>query len=91
MAGATSAGGGQPAAEPRFLPPGTNSITTSHYLARILQEMTKCVNDVGGTEMSSEAGAGLKKLLETARWKFEDVLGFTWLRGNVTPLAVAVR
>jgi exocyst complex component 2 len=85
MAVITSPGGGSAAVEPPFLPPGTNSLTTSFYLARILQEITECINDVGATEMSSEAGAGLKELLETSRWKFEDALGYTWLRGIVLP------
>ena len=82
MAVATSPGGNTTMVEPSFLPPGTNSLSTSFYLARILQEITECINDIGATEMSTEAGAGLKELLDAARGRFEDALGYTWLRGQ---------
>ena len=78
----TSPGGTTTEVEPSFLPPGTNSLSTSFYLARVLQEIVDCVNDIGATEMSTEAGAGLKELLDATRGRFEDSLAYTWLRGQ---------
>lgn len=86
MAVVSSPGGSVTMAEASFLPPGTNSLSASFYLSRILQEITECVNDIGATEMSSEAGVGLKELLDATRSKFEDALGFTWLRGQFLAL-----
>lgn len=67
--------------EPKFIPSGTNSLTTNYYLLKILQEINECIGDLGASDISSEAGAGLKELIDSVRWKFEDVLAFTWIRG----------
>ncbi|KAF8512663.1 exocyst complex component Sec5-domain-containing protein [Hysterangium stoloniferum] len=80
MAVMAPASGDSKGAEPKFIPPGTNSLTSGFYLSRILQEISECINDVGAAEVSSEAGAGLRELLDSARWKFIDVLGHTWMR-----------
>lgn len=66
---------------PSFVPRGSDSLTTSHYLVKLLAEMTDCVNEVVAMEVSPEATTGLKTLLETARWKFEEALCKVWLRG----------
>ncbi|GJJ10531.1 hypothetical protein Clacol_004757 [Clathrus columnatus] len=68
--------------EPSFLPPGSNSLTTSFYLARILQEINDCVNELLTTDMSNDFSAILQELLDSARWKFLDVLSFTWIRDS---------
>ena len=67
---------------PAFLPAGSDSLTTSHYLVKLLAEMTDCVNEVVAMEVSPEATTGLHTLLETARWKFEEALCEVWLRGE---------
>ncbi|KZS97149.1 hypothetical protein SISNIDRAFT_406460 [Sistotremastrum niveocremeum HHB9708] len=67
-----------------WLIPGTNSITTAYYLNRILSELSDYIGEIGSisTEVTQgETGdAGLKGLLDSMRWKFEDVLSYTWLR-----------
>ncbi|TFY51780.1 hypothetical protein EVG20_g10840, partial [Dentipellis fragilis] len=65
---------------PPLLPVHSNVLTTAHYLMRVLGEVQECVNDVGAMEISGETGASLKGLLESARWRFEDVLVQAWLR-----------
>ena len=87
----TSPGGTAKMEEPSFLPPGTNSLLTSFYLVRILQDIAECVNDIGATEISSEAGAGLKELLDATRGRFEDVLAYTWLRGHFLPPLLIIK
>ena len=67
---------------PTFLPAGSDSLTTSHYLVKLLAEMTDCVNEIAAMEVSPEATTGLHTLLETARWKFEEALCEVWLRGG---------
>ncbi|KAI0694957.1 exocyst complex component Sec5-domain-containing protein [Cytidiella melzeri] len=65
---------------PPLLPRDSNSLTTAHHLMKILGEIQETVNEVNGMEISSEAGASLKGFLESARWKFEDILVHGWLR-----------
>ena len=67
---------------PAFLPAGSDSLTTSHYLIKLLAEMTDCVNEVVAMDVSPEATTSLHTLLETARWKFEEALCEVWLRGE---------
>lgn len=64
-----------------FVPPHSNSLCTGLYANRILSEILDCIADIGGAEISSEATVGLKNLVESARWRFEDVLCETWARG----------
>lgn len=63
------------------LPKNSSSLSTAHYLMKILGDIQETVNDLNAMDISSEAGMGLKNLLETARWRFEDILVGTWLRG----------
>ncbi|OSD08742.1 hypothetical protein PYCCODRAFT_1448893 [Trametes coccinea BRFM310] len=65
---------------PPLFPKDSNSLTTAHHLMKILGEIQDSVNDVTGMEISSEATSILKNLLESARWKFTDLLVNAWLR-----------
>ncbi|KAI0336755.1 hypothetical protein GY45DRAFT_1315389 [Cubamyces sp. BRFM 1775] len=65
---------------PPLFPKSSNSLTTAHHLMKILGEIQDSVNDVAGMEISSEASSTLKNLLESARWKFADLLVNAWLR-----------
>jgi hypothetical protein len=48
----------------------------------MLGEVQDSVNEVNGMEISGEAASGLKSLLESVRWRFEDILNHAWLRGR---------
>ncbi|KAI0371254.1 hypothetical protein BV20DRAFT_1120669 [Pilatotrama ljubarskyi] len=65
---------------PPLFPKSSNSLTTAHHLMKILGEIQDSVNDVTGMEISGEATSSLKSLLESARWKFSDILVNAWLR-----------
>ncbi|KAF7350428.1 Exocyst complex component SEC5 [Mycena venus] len=62
------------------LPTNSNSLCTAHYLMKILGEVQETVNDLNAMEISNEAASGLKSLLESAKWRFEDLLITAWLR-----------
>lgn len=70
-----------PAALASFVPASCNSISAGFYSNRILTEILECVADLPGADISSEATLGLKNLLESARWRFEDALCEIWARG----------
>ncbi|TFY53460.1 hypothetical protein EVJ58_g9441 [Rhodofomes roseus] len=67
-------------ATPPLLPRDSNSLTTAHQLMRVIGEIQDSVNDVNGMEIANEASSSLKGLLESARWKFEDIVIHGWLR-----------
>jgi len=81
-----SSPGGSNNNQPPLLPTDSNSLATAQYLIRILGEVQDGVNELNGMEISNEAVSGLKNLLESIRWRFEDVLIHAWLRGELAPL-----
>lgn len=64
-----------------FLPDDSNSLTTAHYLMRVMTEIQDNVNEISSMEISGEMSSSLKGLLESAKWCFEDVLTHAWVRG----------
>lgn len=65
-----------------LLPVDSNSLVTAHYLLKILGELQEGVSELNGMEISSEASSSLKNFLESAKWKFTDILVNAWLRGE---------
>jgi len=71
---------------PPLLPIHSNSLTSAHFIIKILIEVQDCVNEVSAMEIVREAGTSLKSLMENVRWKLDEVLVRTWLRGSILPL-----
>jgi exocyst complex component 2 len=65
---------------PPLLPGDSNTLTTAHYLMKILAEIQDNINEINSLEISKETS--LDDLLENAKWGFEDVLMHTWVRGT---------
>ncbi|KAI5888789.1 uncharacterized protein SCHCODRAFT_02637716 [Schizophyllum commune H4-8] len=63
-----------------LLPANSHSLSTTHYLLRIMGEIQETVNELNSMEISSDAGVSLRGLMESAKWTFEDVLISAWLR-----------
>jgi exocyst complex component 2 len=63
---------------PEHFPSHSNSLTTAHWLTKILSEVQDCVAEIGALELGE--GGLVKGLVESARWRFEDVLVKSWLR-----------
>ena len=63
-----------------LLPGDSNTLTTAHFLMKILTEIQDNVNEINSMEISNESS--LDDLLENAKWGFEDVLTHTWVRGT---------
>lgn len=40
------------------------------------------MNELNAMEISGDVSASLKGLLDSTKWRFEDVLITAWLRGN---------
>ncbi|KIK44226.1 hypothetical protein CY34DRAFT_11230 [Suillus luteus UH-Slu-Lm8-n1] len=63
---------------PEHLPSHSNSLTTAHWLTKILSEVQDCVTEIGALELGE--GGLVKGLVESMRWRFEDILVRSWLR-----------
>ncbi|GAV99694.1 exocyst protein [Lentinula edodes] len=63
-----------------LLPSNSNSLSTAHYLLKIFGEVQDCVNELNAMEISGDVSASLKGLLDSTKWRFEDVLIAAWLR-----------
>ncbi|KAL1683156.1 exocyst complex component Sec5-domain-containing protein [Schizophyllum commune] len=63
-----------------LMPANSHSLSTTHYLLRIMGEIQETVNELNSMEISSDAGVSLRGLMESAKWTFEDVLRSAWLR-----------
>ncbi|KAI4522640.1 hypothetical protein K525DRAFT_255435 [Schizophyllum commune Loenen D] len=63
-----------------LMPANSHSLSTTHYLLRIMGEIQETVNELNSMEISSDAGVSLRGLMESAKWTFEDVLISAWLR-----------
>ncbi|KAK7036624.1 Exocyst complex component S5 [Paramarasmius palmivorus] len=61
-------------------PVNATSFTTAHYLMKILGEIQECVNELNSMEISNEVSSSLRGLLESAKWRFEDILVTVWMR-----------
>lgn len=57
-------------------------MSTAYYLLKMLNDIQETVNELNSMEISNEASASLKNLLESVKWRFEDVLVAAWLRGK---------
>ncbi|KAH7868251.1 uncharacterized protein C8R40DRAFT_1164056 [Lentinula edodes] len=63
-----------------LLPSNSISFSTVHYLLKIFGEIQDCVNELNAMEISGDVSASLKGLLDSTKWRFEDVLIVAWLR-----------
>lgn len=72
----------------QLLPDNSNSLTTAHYLMKILTEIQDNVNEINSMEISGDMSSSLRGLLESAKWGFEDVLTHAWVRGMFARVTV---
>ena len=68
---------------PPLLPARSHSMSTAYYLLKMLNDIQETVNELNLMEISNEASASLKNLLESVKWRFQDVLVAAWLRGKL--------
>lgn len=69
---------------PPFVPPNSNAPANCHWLLKTLNELTECVSELGALELAGEASASLKELVASTRWRFEEAICSSWVRGALT-------
>ena len=81
--------GGTYNSNPRLIPKNTHSPCTAYYLLKISADIQETVNELNGLEISQDNV--LKGFLESVRWRFEDILVESWLRGMQIPIIHYIR
>lgn len=66
---------------PSFVPPGTTVITACYFAEKIVEDVTDCAGELMAVDVGSEAVTGLRSMLDSLRWRFEEVIAATWARG----------
>ncbi|KAH9477787.1 Exocyst complex component SEC5B [Psilocybe cubensis] len=74
----TSMGGSYNAAPLPLVPKNTHSPCTAYYLIKINTDIQDTVNELNALDIAQDTG--LKSLLESVKWRFEDILIDGWLR-----------
>ncbi|KAK1922962.1 exocyst complex component Sec5-domain-containing protein [Papiliotrema laurentii] len=65
---------------PPFTPEGTTVICACHYAEKIIEEVDDFAADVMSVDIGSEAIASLRGMLDSLRWRLEEVIASTWAR-----------
>jgi len=66
---------------PPFVPAGTTVIAASYWVEKIAEEVSECTADLGMVDIGNEAITIIKGMMDSLRWRFEEVLAATWTRG----------
>jgi len=67
---------------PPFVPTGTSVLSACYFSEKLADEIAECVSELNGVDVGPEAVHNLKSLLESVRWRFEEVIASTWSRGK---------
>ena len=67
---------------PPFVPPNSNAAANCHWLLKTLGELTECVSELGALELAGEASQSLKELVASTRWRFEEAICSSWVKGT---------
>lgn len=65
---------------PGFVPAGTTVLAACYYSERILYDVGDCVLELTAIDVGKEASQGAKAMLDSLRWRLEEVIATTWAR-----------
>ena len=74
---------------PPFVPAGTTVMTACFFSEKLVEEVAECAGELMTVDVGGEAGQGLRSMLDSLRWRFEEVIAATWARGESTSLALS--
>lgn len=66
---------------PSFVPPGTSVLTACHFSERIIADVSDFTGEMIAVDVGNEAANSLRAMLESMRWRLEEVIAATWARG----------
>lgn len=69
---------------PSFVPAGTTVLAACHFSEKILDDVADCVLELTAIDVGKEASQGAKGMLDSLRWRLEEVISTTWARDAQT-------
>ena len=68
---------------PPFVPAGTTVLAACYFSERLVEEVAECAGELMAVDVGNEAGQVLRSMLDSLRWRFEEVIAATWARGEL--------
>ncbi|CAK9785848.1 unnamed protein product [Cutaneotrichosporon oleaginosum] len=65
---------------PGFVPAGTTVLAACYYSVKIIDDVADCVLELTAIDVGKEASQGAKAMLDSLRWRLEEVIATTWAR-----------
>ncbi|ADV19942.1 Exocyst protein, putative [Cryptococcus gattii WM276] len=65
---------------PSFVPAGTTVITACYFAEKLVEYVSDCAGELAVHEIVNDSGNSMKGLIESMKWKMEEVIGAAWAR-----------
>ncbi|WVO20401.1 uncharacterized protein IAS62_001697 [Cryptococcus decagattii] len=65
---------------PSFVPAGTTVITACYFAEKLVEYVSDCAGELAVHEVVNDSGNSMKGLIESMKWKMEEVIGAAWVR-----------
>lgn len=69
---------------PAFVPAGTTVLTACYYSERVVDDVADCATELMAVDVGKDASQSVRTMLETLRWRLEEVVASTWNRDAST-------
>lgn len=66
---------------PSFVPAGTTVITACYFAEKLVEYVSDCAGELAVHEVVNDSGNSMKGLIESMKWKMQEVIGAAWARG----------
>jgi exocyst complex component 2 len=76
---------------PSFVPPGTTVLAACHFAEKLVEDVNEGIGELMGVDIGSEAGNGLRNMLDSLKWRMQEVISALWARGTSPLLPTGVR
>jgi exocyst complex component 2 len=73
---------------PPFVPAGTTVLAACYFGEKLVEDVNEGIGELMGVDIGSEAGSGLKNMLDSLRWRLQDVISALWARGECLTISL---
>ena len=67
---------------PSFVPPGTTVLAACHFAEKLVEDVNEGIGELMGVDIGQEAGNGLRNMLDSLKWRMQEVISVLWARGT---------
>jgi exocyst complex component 2 len=68
---------------PSFVPPGTTVLAACHFAEKLVEDVNEGIGELMGVDIGQEAGNGLRNMLDSLKWRMQEVISALWARGTL--------